>query len=354
MSRSGDMRDQAERFARDVDSLQADQAVEESTDGAYRADLELANLLSRGQFVPDTRFKLRLRSHLLQVYEDQEVRKMSPMKVFRSLVRPALVAGLSAVVVLGTVFAVSPEVRAAAQTTAQELVARFVEVGSPWALLPRGENQPASPGAVAAPGKEALPVPDEQTADVVPSGPGQPPGTGNQGVEIDQGKLAVPGSQAGRELISLEEAQAKLDFKIRMPAVLPEGYTFLGVASTPEPPSGLSDEGKAPADLPRMKPPQMAILVFGDSAGEVLMLSEILINDPAPAEVPLPAGEGSVKEVTVNGQPAQYIEGIWSPSGWVSEGNHELHWQSADGIMFHMISRTLGLDELLAVAESIE
>lgn len=358
MNRSRDMYDKAKRFAQDVDLLLDGQPVEEPSDNAYRADLELANALSRVQFVPKPRFKSRLRSHLLhQLYEKEEVKTMSIVKVFRSLVRPVLVAGLSAIVVLGVVFAASPDVRAAAQ----EWVARFVEVDSPWALLPAGEKRPAPPTTIAVPGektadatisgtssgKEEFPGPDNQGVE------GEFPGLGNQGVETESGQLPVPDAQPNRELISLEAAQAKLDFKIRVPSVLPEGYTFLGVAPMPELPSRMPNGAEPPADLPKVKPPQVATLVFRNSAGEVLFLSEALMNDPVPTEVPLPAGQGSVQDVTVNGQPAQYIEGLWSPGGWVSEGNRQLHWQDAEGITFDLISRTLGLGDLLAIAESI-
>jgi hypothetical protein len=347
-----------ERFVRDVDRLLADQPVEEEfTDDACRADLEVADLLGRVQFAPDPRFRSRLRSYLLHQLSDEEVQRMSPMRVFRSLVRPVVVAGLSAVLVLAVVFAASPDVRAAAQETARELVARFVEVDSPLALLFPQEKGAALP--------TILPAPEGQGADVVSVDKGQLPELGglelgelpaltNEGVEIDLGELAVPDA-SGRELVSLEEAQAGLDFEILMPSMLPERYSFLGAAPRPDLSGGLPGGADPPADLPKAKLPQVAMLVFGNSAGDVLMLAEALINDPAPvpAEVPLPAGEGSVQEVTVNGQPAQYIEGMWSPSGWVSEGHHELHWQ-AGGIMFDLISPTLGLDDLLAVAESIE
>jgi hypothetical protein len=355
-SRGNGKDEDTERFVRDVDRLLADQPVEEEfTDDAYRADLEVANLLGRVQFTPDSRFRSRLRSHMLHQLSDEEVQRMSPMRVFRSLVRPVLVAGLSAVVVLAVVFAASPAARAAAQEAAQELVARFVEVDSPLALLfPQGEGA-ALP--------TTLPAPDGQVSEAVGVGEGQLPELGeielgelpaltNEGVELD--KLAVPDAP-DRELVSLEEAQAGLDFEILVPTALPEGYSFLGAAPRPELPDGLLGGADPPADLPKAKPPQVAILVFGNSDGDVLMLSEALINDPAPAPgaVPLPAGEGSVQEVTVDGQPGQYIEGMWSPSGWVSEGHHELHWQ-AGGIVFDLISPTLGLDDLLAVAESIE
>ena len=285
---------------------------------------------------------------------------MTPMRVFRSLVRPVLVAGLSAMIVLGVVFAASPDVRAAAQ----EWVARFVEVDTPWALLPVQEKQPAAPGEIAAGAAnegalpEAVPVGPDELAAGAAAGKGESPALelGNEGIDIEPGKLPAPDAQPSGELVPLEEAQAGLDFQILMPSVLPEGYAFLGAAPTPELPSGMPGGAKAPPDLPKTKPPQVVILVFGNSDGEGLMLSEALMGGPEPAgaAVPLPAGEGSVQEVTVNGQPAQYVEGMWSPSGWVSEGNHQLHWQNDEGITFDLMSSTLGLNDLLPVAESIQ
>ena len=68
----------------------------------------------------------------------------------------------------------------------------------------------------------------------------------------------------------------------------------------------------------------------------------------------MPAGKGSTKEVTVNGQAAQYIEGAWSEKGWVDNGEHQLHWQDAEGVLYDLMGSNLGLEELLAVAESIK
>jgi hypothetical protein len=343
-----------ERFVRDVDRLLADQPVEEEfTDDAYRADLEVANLLGRVQFTPDPRFRSRLRSHMLHQLSDEEVQRMSPMRIFRSLVRPVLVAGLSAVVVLAVVFAVSPAVRAAAQEAAQELVARFVEVDSPWALLLGGEEGPALPDAPAGPGE----MPDVEGLDVeppwaqgVPSVPGYEGGPDIEKLDLSE----VPASGG---LLSLEEAQADLDFEIRVPSVLPEGYSFLGVMAPPELAAELPDLGiESPAGVPRIEAPQSAILIFGNAAGERLTLSELdmrLLGQP-PGEIPLPAGSGAVQDVTVNGQPAQYVAGRWTEDGWVFDGHYLLHWQGAEGIMYDLISHVLDLEQLLPVAESIE
>jgi hypothetical protein len=56
----------------------------------------------------------------------------------------------------------------------------------------------------------------------------------------------------------------------------------------------------------------------------------------------------------VNGQPAQYVDGMWTENGWVSGGFYQLHWQGADGIVYDLSSTTITLDTLLTVAESIQ
>jgi hypothetical protein len=72
-----------------------------------------------------------------------------------------------------------------------------------------------------------------------------------------------------------------------------------------------------------------------------------------PAEIPLPAGQDSVQEVTVNGQAAQYVAGRWTQAGWAAEGRYQLHWQAGD-ITFDLTSSLLQLESLLDVAESLE
>jgi hypothetical protein len=98
----------------------------------------------------------------------------------------------------------------------------------------------------------------------------------------------------------------------------------------------------------------MVTLVFENAGGEILLLSEANLPTPTLGEVPFPAGKGSVRDVTVNGQPGQYVKGAWSPQGWdPNASHHQLHWQGADGITYTLVSGTLGLSELLATAESI-
>lgn len=333
MNHSRDIRDEAERFAQDVELLLDGQAIEETEetcDDSYQADLALAHLLSRARFVPDPRFRARLRSQLLQQLE--EVKTMSPVRVFRSLVRPVLVAGLSAVLVLGVLLVVSPDIRAAAQ----QLLVRFVEVDSPWALLPVSQSEssepaPDAPGLVdPSVGGAELPAPSDVPAPSMPEG-------------------AAPGPD--QMLVSLEEAEAETTFTVKKPATLPEGYSFKGVVKPPPLPE--LDE-PLPADSPVSGLPSAVILVFENAAGEKLMLGEFALAMNPLAEIQLPAGKGSVQEVMVNGQPGQYVEGAWSPEGWRSDANHHvLHWQGADGVVYDLSSEHLGLEELLRIAESI-
>lgn len=266
--------------------------------------------------------------------------------LFRQLFRGAVAASLAASLLLGTVLVVSPTARA----QVQDLIVRFVEVDSPWALLSGLSGAESPRGA-------ALPTPE----------PDQAPGAGaSEGVPGSSDIPAPPlpkgfAPQPEQALVSLEEAQAQTSFTIKMPTVLPDGYSFKGVL---KPPSLPPIEEPLPADS-RVSLPSAVILIFGDAGGELLTLSEMKLITPAAlaeadraapslGKIELPAGRGSVQEVTVNGQPGQYVEGGWSSQGWDSNANHHLlHWQGADGVAYNLLSGTLGLSELLAVAESI-
>jgi hypothetical protein len=353
--------DEEIRFVRDVELLMGGKPVSEVTDASYEADLAVADLLIRARFVPTAEFKASLRSKLQNQLEIERRRLMIPFfsgSLFRQLFRGVVTAGLAASLLSGALLVVSPTARA----QVQDLIVRFVEVDSPWALLSAPSEDAESPRAglptpsgVGSPGA-ALPTPD----------PAQAPGAGvSEGVP---GSSDIPAPslpkglapQSEQALVSLEEAQTQTSFTIKMPTVLPDGYSFKGVLKLPSLPR---IEEPLPAGSP-VSLPSAVTLIFEDAGGEVLMLSEMKLITPAAlveadraapslGEIKLPAGEGSVQEVTVNGQPGQYVEGGWSSQGWDSNANHRLlHWQ-ADGMTYSLLSRTLGLSELLAVAESI-
>lgn len=329
--------DEEIRFGRDVELLMTGKPVSEVTDASYQADSAMADLLIRARFVPTAEFKARLWNKLqnqLEIERRHSMLLFLSNSLFRQLFRGAVAIGLAALLVLAVLLVVSP----AARAQAQDLIARFVEVDSPWALLPArsdAESPRAAPPtpSLAQPSGASLGVAMPTPSDI--PAPPQPEG---------RASLAEP------TLVSLEEAQAQTSFTIKMPATLPEGYSFKGVVKPPPLPKigdSLPKGGSAPGL------PSMVTLVFENTAHEILMLSEATL--PADlGNVPLPVGKGSVQEVTVNGQPGQYIEGAWSPQGWdPNASHHQLHWQGADGVTYDLFSSTLGLSELLATAESI-
>lgn len=329
--------DEEIRFVRDVELLRTGKPVPEVGDASYQADLAMADLLIRAKFVPTAEFKTRLRSKLqnqLEMERRPSMLSFSSGSLFRQLLKGAVAFGLTVSVVLGTVLVISPTARA----QVQDLIIRFVEVDSPWALLsapsdalPR--DAPPPHDLTKAPGAGVsgdMPAPPEMPAPSLPEGVAPRP---------------------EQTLVSLEEAQAQTSFTIKMPATLPEGYRFKGMVKPPPLPE---IEEPLPADSPVPPLPSAAILIFENAASEMLMLREATLAAPPVDEVQLPAGKGSVQEVTVNGQPGQYIEGAWLPQGWDPNANHHLlHWPGADGVTYELLSPTLGLSELLVVAESI-
>jgi len=326
------------RFVRDVELLRAGEPVSEANDASYQADLAMADLLTRARFVPTAEFKARLRSTLQNQLETERRSSMLPVfggSIFRQLFKGAVAVGLATSLLLAALLVVSP----AARAQVQDLIVRFVEVDSPWALLPAPLDADSP--------RTALPTPDPAESTGAGRSAGVPTPSGLPAPSLPEG-LAPRPEQA---LVSMEEAQAQVSFTIKMPATLPEGYSFKGVVKPPPPPE---IEEPLPEDGPVSRLPSAAILIFEDAAGETLMLSQVTLSTPALGEVQLPTGEGSVQEVTVNGQPGQYVEGAWSPQGWNPNANHHvLHWQGADGVTYDLISRTLGLNELLATAGSI-
>jgi hypothetical protein len=334
------------RFVRDVELLRTGKPIPEVTDASYQADLAIADLLMRARFVPTAEFKARLQNKLENQLEIERRDSMLPVasSLFRRLFRGAITVGLTASLVLATLLVVSPDARA----QVQGLIARFVETDSPWALLSTPSDAKTRPGPSGAESpRRALPTPDlarsfgAGVSAVVPTPPGMsaPP----------QPKGSAPRPEP--TLVSLEEAQAQMTFTIKVPARLPEGYSLKGVV---KPPSLPEMEGALPRDGSAARLPSAATLIFENGAGQMLILSETTLAVPSSGEVPLPVGKGSVQEVSVNGQPGQYVEGAWSPQGWDSNAKHQqLQWQGADGVAYMLLSQALGLDELLATAESI-
>lgn len=320
-----------DQFAEDVDRLYSGEPPVESGDESYRADLELADLLNRASFAPSQAYKTQLHIQLVeQLYQPHQPKEVHFM--FAKVLRSGLVAVVAALFLFAIVFAASPDARAATQ----QFVARFVGVGSLQELLPDGQTVPDGP----------------------PSGVSVAGGDTNGRPQSPSGALPlVPGDALPRtELVPLNEAQANVDFTIKVPTYLPIGYSLLGASPTPALPdiNPTGGEVPAPADRPKLERLQVVRLVFGNSDGEIITLSEAKMPENVPGDVPLPVGDGAVQDVTVNGQPGQFISGAWTDSGWRGSGFYQLHWMGADGITYDLASNIFGLEELLSIAESLQ
>lgn len=320
-----------EQFAEDVDRLYSGERPVESGDEAYQADLELADLLNHAGFTPSQSYKTQLHIQLIdKLYQQKQPKEVTFM--FQKVFRSTLVAVVAALLLFAVVFAASPEARAATQ----EFMVRFVGVDSAGDLLPDGEAIPNGP-------PDGVSVAGSSDTSGRPNSPA--------------GSLPLLSSDAlpRTDLISVDEAQADLEFTIKVPSYLPGGYSFRGVSPQPELPDFNPTGAEAPADLPAVRPLQMARLVFDNGGTDVLLLSESKMPlDIVPDDVTLPVGQGAAQDVTVNGQPGQFINGTWTESGWKEGGFYQLHWVGADGVTYDLASSVLSLEELLKIAESIQ
>lgn len=262
--------------------------------------------------------------------------------MFPRLLRSTLVAVVAAVLMFAVVFAASPDARAATQ----ELLVRFVGVESIGDLLPGDQGLPegAPDGVSFADGNETNGRPQSPLGAMPPSSD------------------ALPKA----ELITVEAAQVGLEFTIKMPGYLPEGYSFQGASGQPQLPASplngivspdvsRSDQN-APAGMPDRSPMSTVRLVWRSANGDTLILAEAMLPkaEVGMDEVGLPIlGQGAVQNVTVNGQPAQFINGNLTDNALKGAGFFQLHWVGTDGITYDLNSSVLGLEELLAIAESI-
>jgi len=344
-------------LARNVDAIQAGLPVDRNLSDEQRANLSVARQLREVQFAPDRAFESELRTRLLrQGYQDlDKTKERFTMRILRTVVRPALVVALGILILAGILSVVSSDVRAATWGT----LVRFVEVNTAPSVAAPNNAQPASATNSVASNASVVVLPTVGAADGTVVPPSGAPGARDE-IQANGSKqpLAAPPVSVppSRELVSLGDAQAKVNFHIKVPTTLPAGYQLQGVAAPLQvPASAIKLPDNAPkADLPNIQPPQAVILIFKNSQGDILQIAESVVPAIGNMGVTLPVGQGSSQDVTVKGQKGQYVEGGWTPNGWSKEGGSLLHWVDSDNIMFDMSGAKLKLSDLLPVAESVQ
>jgi hypothetical protein len=141
------------------------------------------------------------------------------------------------------------------------------------------------------------------------------------------------------DVLTLEEARARLDFEFNLPTWVPEGLTLS------------EDEVRASNITPKLS------LTWLDEnmAGRILVLSV----SKAEPDVQFVVGPNSVTEVMVNDITATLIRGGWyvDTQSWRDDGSRTLRWQM-NGVAYQLTTGNetwggLSDEELIQVAESI-
>jgi hypothetical protein len=146
-----------------------------------------------------------------------------------------------------------------------------------------------------------------------------------------------------REILTLEDAQARLPFTIPLPAHLPEGYGLREVGGYTYP------------DLPAWLPqPFFVELVYGDESGAVYILRVYPLTVGEDANISaLNLGASSfelVKDVEVQGQPAVLLR---LGDGGRRNAWQEVVWEYGD-LILALSASDLTEAELLQIAASVE
>lgn len=145
---------------------------------------------------------------------------------------------------------------------------------------------------------------------------------------------------------TLTEVQSQVDFPVKSPGYLPDGYEFYSA----------SVDGPGLVTLSYIR------------GGYMLNISQSLVSDAPVFEV---GATADIQALEINGSPAEYVEGYWiadvEQSGdqaemqgriWQDGGYQQLRWEQ-NGIVYWMHSvigsgTDLPLDEWIAVAESLQ
>lgn len=150
---------------------------------------------------------------------------------------------------------------------------------------------------------------------------------------------------------TLAQAQAVIDFPLRLPSYLPPAYHRDSIVPFPLPPGEETEEHTYRG---------ITVLYSDGSIDGTIYLREGRITEPAH----FPVGQAEVEEVTVKGNPALWIKRATLALGKVSfpprqitrsiERMNVLLWEEGD--LYFQLSTTdldLPLEEMLSIAESI-
>ncbi len=325
--------DWADRFSADVDGLlrEVGRMERESLPIEYHQAVNLARTLAVTDFSAESQRQQSLRRRLLNqigVRQGWQQRVKRAMHALLEPHRPAVTAV--------AVFLVSLLVATLAWPGASTTVAQSIGASVRQLVLGRHTTvtQTASPGALATVSVTVHPVSATPMASASPNSARIGP------VEESPGNLCIINTAIGRYGFSLlsdgdtvvrrlrtfEEAQAAVPFDLRRPGYLPDGYTLCEALVVPG--------GSA--------------FLFYESPSGNIVLVQVSVGVPpggdaeeAHATAVQVLTTGAIEPVTLNGQPAGWVEG------------HGLMWE-AGGVSYTVGGGGLSLEEAIRIAESLE
>jgi hypothetical protein len=362
------------QFLKDVDRLEYGEGSPPAADGEQNSDLTLARLLFRHRSEPTLAYQHTLRCHLLrQLYakEEEQMSKHRLSSLFQMRWAKAFTAFCLVFLVIVIPFWVSPVARAAAgqwfNLTVREVDNLFSIFGEMPPLPPHDGTEPPHKNGgsimvvhskIAPEGSDTLQG-NSKTADNTMEGD----------VSYQGNTQTVEGALAGNspvgyakiekkieifkpEKLTLEEAQQHLDFPIRTPAYLPDGYRYESVMLPPP----LPDTEPKDAKVIGMK---MVSLHYTDPQDNRLTITQHLMEgdiENTQMSMEMLVGKGSVQQVSINGQLAQFIIGAWKHDGtWdMNDASHTLTWSDTEGRSYEILANQLPLEEMVLIAESLK
>jgi hypothetical protein len=310
----------AEHFARDVDGLpnRSRGTDTEPKPAEYQQAVELARTLITTDFSPESQVRATLRRRLLNgigAREGWSRRKEHPMFTFFWRRHPALSLAAIALIALLVLILTAPGTLTAAAQGIEEFVQSVVvgENTSIEQISPAQQGGPAS--STRRPPPAAPTVEQRGNFWIIRTAIGS------------FGGNVAPGHDASvRRVCTFGEVQAEASFKLRQPGYLPAGYS-------------LREAMIAPVD--------MVFLFYAGPNGDLVVAETAVGEQPGgDAEHASAVAVGiltdqPIESVTVNGQPAGWVEG------------QSLIWE-AGGISYHLGAWNLSLDEATRIAESLQ
>lgn len=157
----------------------------------------------------------------------------------------------------------------------------------------------------------------------------------------------VPTADERLAELSVEQAQAAVDFPLRLPTVIPDYYQFFAAY--------------VHQDLVYQSDNPQVTIMYQGILKRSLQLSQVRVAGP----IDFPIGEGAAQAININGRPAIAVEQMMngviislSEQGdevldYAKQHSNGLLWEDED-ILYQLWSNSLTLEELVQIAESIE